>query len=150
AFPGKSREEVLRQVAFEEPRPPRKVNRAVPAELETVVLKAMAKNPAERYVTAGEMADDLRRWLEDKPIRAKGPSLRQRAARWAQRHKGLVRAAVVVAVLAVAGLAVATALIWRANQDLHQALERERRNAYFKSIALAEREWSANNLSRMQ
>ena len=55
------------------------LNEAIPAELETIVLKAMAKNPAERYATAQELADDLRRFLEDEPIRAKRPTLLQRA-----------------------------------------------------------------------
>jgi WD40 repeat protein/serine/threonine protein kinase len=150
AYNGQSREEVLRQIAFEEPRPPRRLNKAVPAELETIVLKAMAKVPEERYATAQELADDLRRFLEDKPIRANRPSLRQRAVKWARRHKTVVRAAVVVLVLAVVALAASTMFIWRAKEEVDQALERERRNAYYTRIALAEREWSANNLSRME
>jgi WD40 repeat protein/serine/threonine protein kinase len=150
AYDGRNREEVLRQIAFEEPRPPRHLNKGVPAELETIVLKAMAKNPEERYGTAQEVADDLRRFLEDKPIRARRPSLRQRAAKWARRHRTVVRAAVVVLVLAVAGLAVSTALIWRANESLSKSLERERIKSYFQCVALADREWSANNLSGME
>jgi WD40 repeat protein len=157
AYDGRNREEVLRQLAFEEPRPPRRRNRAVPAELETIVLKAMAKNPEERYGTARELADDLRRFVEDKPIRAKKPSLRQRAARWARRHKTVVRAAFVVLALAVVALAVSTVFIWRAkeeldraNEDLKQSLEREQQNAYYNRIALADREASANTLGRMR
>jgi serine/threonine protein kinase/Flp pilus assembly protein TadD len=95
AFRGADRQELLRQIAFEEPRPPRRVNRAVPAELETIVLKALEKNPAERYATAKELADDLRRWLEDQPIQARRPSLGHRARKWAQRHKPLVGAVAV-------------------------------------------------------
>jgi len=87
AFDGKGRQEVLRQVAFEEPRPPCRLNKSIPAELQTIVLKAMAKNPAERYATAQELADDLERYLEDKPIRAKRPTLMQRAKKWSRRHK---------------------------------------------------------------
>jgi hypothetical protein len=49
------------KIAFEEPPLPRRLNRAVPAELEIIVLKAMEKNPTQRYATAGELADDLRR-----------------------------------------------------------------------------------------
>jgi WD40 repeat protein/serine/threonine protein kinase len=157
AYNGRSREEVLRQIAFEEPRPPRRLNRSIPAELETIVLKAIAKNPEERYATAQELADDLKRFLEDKPIKAKRPSLRQRAAKWARRHRTVVRAAMVVLALAVAGLAVGATLIWQKNQELSQSLERERQslecerqNAYYHRIALAEREWSANNLSRAE
>jgi WD40 repeat protein/serine/threonine protein kinase len=165
AYNGRSREEVLRQVAFEEPRPPRKLNPAVPAELETIVLKAMAKAPEERYATAQELADDLRRYLDDKPIKAKRPSLRQRAAKWARRHKTLVRAAVVLLVLAVAGLAAGTLLVVQeqartaqvqaqAATDLAAAEAAARKRLetelYFQRIALAEREWEANNLGRMQ
>ncbi len=80
AFEGKDRQEVLRQIAFEEPKPLRRIAKAVPAELEVIVLKAMEKNAADRYGTAKEMADDLRRWLEDRPIRAKRPSPLQRCA----------------------------------------------------------------------
>jgi WD40 repeat protein len=87
------------------------LNKAMPAELETILLKAMAKIPAERFATAQELADDLRRFIEDKPIKAKRPSLRQRAAKWARRHKAVVRAALVVVVLAMVALAISTFLI---------------------------------------
>jgi serine phosphatase RsbU (regulator of sigma subunit)/putative methionine-R-sulfoxide reductase with GAF domain len=69
-FPGRDRQELLRQIAFEEPRRPGLLNRAIPLELETIVLKAMEKNPADRYRTAQELADDLERFLKDEPIRA--------------------------------------------------------------------------------
>jgi tetratricopeptide (TPR) repeat protein len=100
ALTGKDRQELLRQIAFEEPTPPRRLNKAIPPELEIIVLKAMEKNPAERYATAQEMADDLRRFLEDKPIRARWPSWRQVAARWARRHRPLVWATSTVFFLA--------------------------------------------------
>jgi serine/threonine protein kinase len=87
------RAEVLRQIAFEESTPPRKLDKAIPAELETVTLKCLAKNPAERYATAGELAADLRRWLGDKPIKAKPPTLGQRAVKWSRRHVAWVWAA---------------------------------------------------------
>jgi serine/threonine protein kinase len=150
AYNGRNREEVLRQIAFEEPRLPSRLNRSVPAELETIVLKAMAKNPEERYATAQELADDLRRFLDDKPIKAKRPTLRQRAAKWARRHKTVVRAALVVLVLAVVALAVSSASIWRAKEDLQRALQREQQNAYYQRIALAEREWGANRVGHAE
>src|SRR5207302_26171 len=87
AYNGRNREEVLRQIAFEEPRLPSRLNKAVPPELETIVLKAMAKSPEERYATAQELADDLKRFLEDKPIRARRPTLVQRVKKWARRHE---------------------------------------------------------------
>jgi tetratricopeptide (TPR) repeat protein/serine/threonine protein kinase len=117
-FAGADRQELLRQIAFEEPVAPRRLERAVPAELETVVLKALEKNPDDRYATARELADDLRHWLEDRPIRARRPSLRQVATRWARRHRAVVWAAalvVVIAALFAALFAGGTAVVW-ANQ----------------------------------
>jgi serine/threonine protein kinase/Flp pilus assembly protein TadD len=90
AFGGSDRQELLRQIAFEEPRPLRQLNRAIPAELETIVLKALEKNPAERYATAEELGDDLERWLNDEPIRARRPSVVQRLHRWSRRHRPVV------------------------------------------------------------
>jgi len=122
-YNGGDRQELLRQIAFEEPPPPRRINKAIPSELETIVLKALEKNPAERYATAKELADDLRHWCEDRSIRAKRPSLRQRALRWARRHRPLVGA--VAAVLALAVLLLAGAVGWVANDraTLHTGVD---------------------------
>jgi serine/threonine protein kinase/WD40 repeat protein/tetratricopeptide (TPR) repeat protein len=89
-FGGQSQHDLLRQIAHEEPIPPRRRNRAIPVELQTIVLKAMAKSPADRYGTAQEFADDLRRFLEDKPICARPPNLARRAMKLARRHRPLV------------------------------------------------------------
>jgi serine/threonine protein kinase len=110
AFAGGDRQELLRQIAFDEPRPPRRLNRAVPAELETVVLKAMAKAPEERYASAGELGDDLRRWLEDRPIKARRPTLWQCSRKWARRHWPAVVTAGLCAVLL---LVAAVGWLWR-------------------------------------
>src|SRR5262249_39677363 len=75
AFGGTDRQELLRQIAFEEPRLPRWINKAIPLDLETIVLKTLEKNPADRYETAREVAHDLRHFLDDKPIRARRPSI---------------------------------------------------------------------------
>jgi eukaryotic-like serine/threonine-protein kinase len=121
AFPGTDRQELLRQIAFEEPRPPRRIDRSVPVELETVVLKALEKNPNDRYATAQELADDLRRWLEDRPIRARRPSLRQVAGRWARRHRAAVWAAAAVALVAAA--LVGGTWLWWAQKRLGAEVE---------------------------
>jgi serine/threonine protein kinase len=112
AFEGDNPADVLPRVVADEPPPPRSLQRYVPAELETVTLKAMAKDPAERYQSAQELADDLRRWLEDRPIRARRPTLLQRAAEWARRHRAVVWAAGLVLLVAVAALSVSTAWAW--------------------------------------
>jgi serine/threonine protein kinase/Flp pilus assembly protein TadD len=105
AFPGRDRQELLRRIAFDEPRPPRRVNRRVPEELETIVLKAMAKAPEERYATAQGLADDLRRYLGDEPIRARRPSRLERARKWARRHRPVVWSAAAALLVTLAGLA---------------------------------------------
>ncbi len=69
AYAGRDRQEILRRIAFEEPRPPRRLNTAIPVNLETIVLKAMAKDPAGRYAVAQDLADDLDRFLRREPIR---------------------------------------------------------------------------------
>ena len=128
-FDGSDRGTLLRQITQDEPRPPRRLNPAIPADLETIVGKAMAKNPADRYPSAQALADDLRRFLEDKPIRAKRPSLLEKAAKWSRRRRGLVTAAVGLLLLAVCGLTVSTVLIARA-YDLLAQEQKKTRAAY--------------------
>lgn len=128
AFVGNDRQELLGQIASEEPQPPRRVNKAIPHELETIVLKALEKNPAERYATAQELADDLWRFLEDKPIHARKPTLRRRAVKWARRHQRLLRALVAFLLLTVTGLAVSVLLIWRQMEKTGKALAEARAN----------------------
>jgi tetratricopeptide (TPR) repeat protein len=90
AFPGEDRQRLIRQVMEDDPRPPRQLNKAIPTDLETIIMKATAKEPESRYATAGALADDLRRFVEDDPIQARRPTLSQRAARWSRRHYWLV------------------------------------------------------------
>jgi len=101
AVAGHDRQQVLRQLAFEEPPRPRHVNKAIPVELETVVLKAMEKNSVDRYATARDCADDLTRFLEDKPIRARRPSWVEQTRRWARRHQAVVWSAVAALLVAL-------------------------------------------------
>jgi serine/threonine protein kinase len=122
ALNGKDRQELLRQIAFEEPPRPRRLNRAIPPELEIILLKALAKNPAERYATAQELADDLRRFLEDRPILARRPSLLRRLNKWTSRHKGLVAGGIGLLFVAVVLLIISNVLIWQANQETLHAL----------------------------
>src|SRR5439155_7398061 len=70
-FNGGDRQELLRQIAFDDPRPPRRLNRHVPRDLETIVLTALAKAPAHRYASAKELAEDLHRFMNDQPIKAR-------------------------------------------------------------------------------
>lgn len=122
-YAGTDTQELLAQIALEEPRPLRRINPAVPADLETITLKALAKDPGERYASAAELADDLRRFLEDRPIQARPPSFMQRVAKWSRRHRPLVAAAVVVLVIGLAAWTISSLLIWdayRAESAAHE------------------------------
>ncbi len=134
AFTGRDRSELLRKIADEGPRPPRQLNDAIPADLETIVLKAAEKEPQDRYATAEALADDLRRFLRDEPILAKRPTLIERTKKWSRRHKTLLTAVIVTA---MAVLAVSTVLLWQQVARTGAALsatavQRERADANFK------------------
>jgi serine/threonine protein kinase len=109
AFDGRDHEELLRQIALVEPVSPSRLNPSVPRDLETIVLKAIAKDPSSRYTTAQELAADLRRFMDDQPILARRPSVVERARRWARRRKELVISAAAIILLA---LTISTATIW--------------------------------------
>lgn len=126
AFEGRDRHELLRQIAQQEPRPPRTVDRSIPIELETIVLKAIAKEPAERYATARELADDLRRFIDDRPIQARRPTLAEIAARWVRRHRVIAFATVATLALAVIGLSVFVSILSHEHSETKLALQGQR------------------------
>jgi serine/threonine protein kinase/Tfp pilus assembly protein PilF len=108
-FPGESREEILNGVLTKEPRSPRRINAKIPVDLETICLKALEKEPDRRYATAGELASDLRQYLQHGLIAARRAGLILRTAKWTRRHP--VAATVIVAVLIVVA---ASVVAWRA------------------------------------
>jgi len=149
AFDGE-RQEILHQIASAEPRSLQKINRVIPRELETIVLKAMAKEPESRYTTARELADDLRRFQEFKPIKARRPTIREKAAKWGRRHLSIVASALVVLVLASVGLAAGAILIAqerdeaRRQQTRAQHHERLARRAVDEMYTRIAEEWLVN------
>jgi WD40 repeat protein len=120
AFSGDDRQELLRQIAFDEPRKPRQINPRIPHDLETIILKAIEKNPADRYVTAHEFADDLRRFLDDQPIKAKPASYRHQLMKWSRRHVAVVWWGLAVSFVAATILGVSTALIAQSRNEANQ------------------------------
>lgn len=97
---------LLDQIQYVDPIPPRRLNRQVPRDLETICLKALAKNPAARYQSAQEFAEDLRRFRAGLPIRARRVGWMGRTARWVERNRAL---AITLAGLVILTLVVATA-----------------------------------------
>jgi serine/threonine protein kinase/tetratricopeptide (TPR) repeat protein len=116
---------LLRAIAQDEPVPPRRIDPAIPLDLETIILKAIAKAPSARYASAQEMAEDLGRFVRDEPIRARRPSLVDRTARWLGRHRSVVLA-VLVSSLTVLGLALAS---WRVREQRLRVEEDQRHQA---------------------
>ncbi len=104
---GDSVMDVLRNAAEGEPIPPRRIAPRLPRDVETLCMTAMARTPERRYASAGELADDIDRFLRREPIRARRPSIAYRAVRWADRNRVLAGA---LALLLLVGL---PAAVWR-------------------------------------
>jgi eukaryotic-like serine/threonine-protein kinase len=113
AFEGDDGPTLLKKIDQEEPRPLRQLQPRAPADLETVIHKAMAKAPAERYQTAKDFADDLRRVLDGQPTLAKPPSVVDRLTKWTRRHRNFVVGAALLMLASIVSLSVATALVVR-------------------------------------
>jgi len=93
AFTGDDRATLLRQIAGEEPISPRKLKPAIPLDLETIILCAMAKSRDDRYASAQALVDDLERFLQGKPTLARRPTIVERTGKWARRHRSIVAVA---------------------------------------------------------
>ncbi len=114
--------DTLQQVMTLEPVRPSRLQPKVPRDLETICLKCLNRDPAKRYADAGSLADDLQRFLGNKPIRARPAGMVERALKWARRRPA---AAALIAVLVVSVFGFLGGLLWH-NAQLHEAAERER------------------------
>ncbi len=150
----------LEQVRMQEPASLRPVQPRVPRDLETICFKCLHKDPCRRYVSAHDLAEDLRRVLVGEPIRARAVGLAERVMKWSKRRPATA-AVVGVSCLAVAlltGLSIAFNFhLSRQKQATEHALHRERqanndltRTLYLHSINLAHHEWLANNVVRAE
>ena len=124
--------ELLRCVTEEQPARPRTLDRTIPLDLETIILKATAREPGDRYATAGALADDLRSFLDDRPIRARRASPIEHLTRWCRRNK------MVAAMTSVAAITLLTATIvgWVLYAARTRALERSEANVSLSLAAL--------------
>ncbi|QDV58905.1 serine/threonine-protein kinase [Rosistilla oblonga] len=124
AFESQDRERLFHAIQHSGPVPLRRVNPAVALDLETIVLKAIAKRKDDRYATAGELAEDLRRFLEGKPTLARRPTRVELAFRWAVRRQRFVAAVFCLLVLSIAGLTTATLMVSHQSRLKDQATAR--------------------------
>ncbi len=125
-FAGPTRQALLHQVLNQEPASPRSLDRTIPPELETILLKAVSKNPTDRYPSAQELADDLHRFLRYEPIRATRPTRLDQTRKWMRRHPSLVAAALLVMFITLLISGLSNWLISEANTRTQTALDQER------------------------
>ncbi len=127
----------LVQSIINEPLPaPRRFDLQLPTDLETIVLKAIEKDPRDRYQSAVAMADDLRRFIHDEPIRARRAKPAERLLRWARRNKGLATALTAIATLF---LALVVVLSWTSiRQNELRQISEERGESLLKNLYLSQ------------
>ncbi len=119
---------------------PRSINANVSRPLDAICLKAMSREPSQRYATAVELAEDIEHWLADEPVAAYREPLLARTSRFARRHRGAVTAAsVTVLSLAVASYLIATAVSERRLTSLTHEID----------VGLDAREWNDSHLAQM-
>jgi WD40 repeat protein len=152
-FAGTTVVDVIHQVIEDEPPRPRDRNRRVDRDLEIICLKCMSKEPRDRYPSARELGDDLKRWLDGRPILARPASRVERAVKWVRRHRlvaALSGAAAIGLLLGVTGLAWGLSAAIAARDEAVKEGEIERHRAYAASLNLAERDWRDANIGQVQ
>jgi WD40 repeat protein len=139
-FRGGSHPEILRQVAEREPPTPRTILSHLDRDLETLCLRCLEKDPARRLASGGELADEIQRWLDGEPIRARRITDFERFGKWTRRHP---YRAVALGVFALVVLGAGAAITWqwrRATANAQRALASaaaERRISYSATLAQA-------------
>ncbi len=136
-FENANRQSLLTDVIQRELPVPNRVDRAIPDDLSTIIMKSIAKEPEQRYASALELADDLARYLENRPIRARRVSQRQRLFRWARRNPVLAVMATCIAFLLVT---LAAGGIWTAREQTQIAEEMKQRAKEMSQLAQREKQ----------
>ena len=147
-FEGKTPQEVLSQIVAREPLAPRRLNHEIPADLETIVTKAMAKRPEDRYQSARELLGDLQHWLRMEPIKARRISIVGRTVRWCRRNPRLaaVTAGAAAVITAISGIYYASLI--KENVRTGAALIRETQARQEAGLALRKASDSADQARR--
>src|SRR5262249_31327553 len=129
--------DTIRQVVEQDPVAPRQLEPRVPLDLETICLKCLEKQPERRFATAGDLADDLRRFIDGEPVQARPTPSWERAWKWAKRRPAVVA---LLAVSMLAGTAMVLFIAWhnvslRAKLDIAVAEERRARQGEMDALA---------------
>ncbi len=153
AFDEQDRAKLIHRVTQEDPPRLRKLNRQVPPDMETIIHKAIAREPAQRYPTAQAVLEDLNRFLEGRPIQARRVSPAERAWRWCRRNPWLAGLSAALFLALLSGTIVASILAARATDQAERAeLEAMRANknaaALKTSLEVSARRLAALSLER--
>jgi serine/threonine protein kinase/tetratricopeptide (TPR) repeat protein/WD40 repeat protein len=124
AFTASERAQLIERMLHQDPPRPSKVSALIPRDLETIILKAMAKDPGQRYPSAAALAEDLRRFLADRPVRARRTAAWEQLWRWCRRNPAVASLAAAVVVLLVAVTVVSSlSALWLRQEE--QATRRQ-------------------------
>ncbi len=132
-FRGENELETLQLVINSEPPAPRSIVPDIPRDLEAICLKCLEKDPQQRYATAGDLAEDLRRFLAGKNVAARKYSILQRISRFARRPQNRSRFVAAMLALCVLGLGLASWLAW--HQGTEAVAERSRSRKHQQQLA---------------
>ncbi len=125
-FGGESAIQTIEAVRNRAPEPPSRFNAKVPRDLETICLKCLEKDPRRRYAGVQALADDLRAWLESRPISARRVGVLERAWLWCKRRPAVAALTAAVLLASIGGTAAVIAVQAKANADLKTANQREK------------------------
>lgn len=141
-FEGKTPHDVISQILTREPVAPRRLNDEIPTDLSTIVMKAMAKRPEDRYQSASQLAEDLGRWIRMEPVKARRIGLIGRIIRWCRRNPrlSLVTAIAATIILVLSGIYYASLLKENANTRLALQRETAARSQAQAALGIAENE----------
>jgi WD40 repeat protein/serine/threonine protein kinase/tetratricopeptide (TPR) repeat protein len=142
-FEQTERSRLIERVLATEPTQPRQIDRHIPRDLETIILKAIEKDPTRRYATADQMGEDLRRFLKDEPVLARRVGVAERYLRWARRHPEIaILGGVLTAVLI--GVTIASVLVAGRMAALAKVNERAAESEHGSMLAAKAAEMEAH------
>jgi WD40 repeat protein/serine/threonine protein kinase len=155
AFDSSDRLRLIDSIRSAEPPPPRAADPQVPRDLETVVLKAIDKDPRKRYRSAEDLAADLRRFLEGEPVRARRTTLPERLLKWVRRRPTAAAVYLLLPLVVIlAAVGTLTTHLWLDAEEAHRTAEQDRQAAVDAEgkarKAETEAEWARQEAERQR
>lgn len=131
-----SKRMLIQQVIHDDPKSPKRLNPSIPSDLETITLKAMSKKPSQRYQSAEEFAEELRRWLRGDPILARPIGQLDRFGRWCKKHPTIASLGCIIGLLLVLGIAATS--VWAVRENQLRVIANDQKLEVIKNQQLSE------------